>query len=57
MARLFDDAQTEYLSIASAVVSEPPFAVTCWVYCDDDSAYHAPVSIYAAYNQNWAVDR
>ena len=38
MARLFDDAQSEYLEIDSAVVSLP-FSVSCWFYTDTIAIY------------------
>jgi hypothetical protein len=34
MARLFDDASTEYLENSNAVVSGPPFTIACWSYID-----------------------
>lgn len=43
MARLFDDAQSEYLewSGASPPVSGPPFTLACWVRTDTDAADQA----------------
>ena len=35
MARLFDDASSQYLSTATAVVSGPPFSAAVWIYVDD----------------------
>lgn len=37
MARLFDDAQTEYLEIDSAVVTACPFTMACWFNSDNTS--------------------
>lgn len=37
MARLFDDASSEYLEVASVPHSSYPFAFTAWGYCDDAS--------------------
>lgn len=37
MARLFDDAASESLSILQAVVTGEPFAITAWVYPDSES--------------------
>jgi hypothetical protein len=36
MARLFDDAQSQYLENANAIVSAVPFSVSMWVYPDAD---------------------
>jgi len=43
MARLFDDAQSEYLewSGASPPVSGPPFTLACWARTDTDAADQA----------------
>jgi len=41
MARLFDDASSEYLGIASAVISGPPFTMACWGWTDDLTAQRA----------------
>jgi len=38
MARLFDDAASDYLRIEQAVLSAAPFAVACWCNIDDDTA-------------------
>lgn len=35
MARLFDDAQNEYLQINSAVLTAVPLTMACWAYVDD----------------------
>lgn len=35
MARLFDDGSSEYLEIAQAIFSSPPFAVTAWINSED----------------------
>jgi len=41
MARLFDDAATEYLEIDQAVVTSLPLAMACWFNMDvDDVAVH-----------------
>jgi hypothetical protein len=32
---LFNDGNNEYLNLASAVVSVPPFTMTCWFWSDD----------------------
>lgn len=37
MARLFDDASTEYLEIDSAVVTAEPFTLAAWIYSDSSS--------------------
>jgi hypothetical protein len=37
MARLFDDASTQYLTIDQAAVTDYPFAVSAWFYCDDQN--------------------
>lgn len=34
MARLFDDAQNEYLEVTAAVVSTVPFTMACWFWSD-----------------------
>jgi len=46
MARLFDDASSEYLNNSSAVVSAYPFTVSCWIYPDasDDQVVFSIVS-------------
>ena len=48
MARLFDDAQKEYLNRPTAVVSDPPFTMACWFYGDDASVPGHLVSIASA---------
>lgn len=35
MARAFDDASSEYLEYAGAVVGATPLALSCWFYSDD----------------------
>lgn len=37
MARLFDDAQNEYLKISQAAVTAVPLTIACWAYIDDDT--------------------
>lgn len=37
MARLFDDASSEYLEVDSAPVTAAPFTMACWFYPDDDT--------------------
>lgn len=38
MARLFDDASTEYLAVASAVVATTPLSMACWFNSDNAAA-------------------
>lgn len=35
MARLFDDASSQYLTRSGAAVTAPPFTMACWFYSDD----------------------
>ncbi len=39
MARLFDDAQNEYLYLAQAAVTGTPLGVSAWVNSDDDTLF------------------
>lgn len=45
MARLFDDAQDEYLSRNQAVLAGTPLAMVCWWKGDDTSHSHSLMSI------------
>lgn len=38
MARLFDDAASEYLETDSAPITATPFTMACWFYSDDVTA-------------------
>ena len=38
MARLFDDAQTEYLEVGLAVITAYPLTISAWFNSNDDSA-------------------
>lgn len=38
MAILFDDGASQYLGIASAVLTATPITMACWMYCDDAGA-------------------
>jgi hypothetical protein len=39
-ARLFDDADSQYLHTGTVIVDEPPFTMVCWVNLDDDGIIH-----------------
>jgi hypothetical protein len=43
MARTFDDASSQYLELGSAVVTDPPFSISAWFYCDDDTNWQTLV--------------
>lgn len=45
MARLFDDATTEYLEVASSAVSGYPLTLAGWFYSDDAAAEQVIVSV------------
>lgn len=45
MARLFDDASTQYLEIASVIGGTPPFTMACWAYFDDLDAVSTMMAI------------
>jgi hypothetical protein len=45
MARLFDDAASQYLHIASAVKTATPLTMACWFYSDDIAAYQVLMSL------------
>jgi len=45
MARLFDDASTEYLEIDQAVLSSPPLAMACWFRPDVITAFFSMIAI------------
>lgn len=42
MARLFDDAQSEYLRVAGFAISEP-FTLAAWMNCDDIGTWHQTI--------------
>jgi hypothetical protein len=44
MARLFDDAGSQFLQV-SAALATPPFTITCWARSDDNASLQAAVSI------------
>lgn len=46
MSRLFDDAQSEYLNIAQAVLAGTPLAMVCWFNADGLGINHSLMSIY-----------
>ena len=48
MARLFDDASSQYLSNANAVVTAVPCSMAAWVYKDDTTNTGAVISIGAS---------
>jgi len=55
MARLFDDAQSEYLKAASIGVSSLPYSMAAWIYPDDVSIGGYILSIGDSSNeQNYA---
>ena len=41
MARLFDDAQSEFLQNAGALIAAPPMSMACWFNSDDTANYQA----------------
>ncbi len=45
MARLFDDALSQYLEYAGAVVSDYPFSLACWYRSDSLTAFQAMIGI------------
>jgi len=45
MARAFDDASSQYLEHAGAVVSSYPFTIACWAYFDDYTSGHNLVTL------------
>lgn len=56
MARLFDHANTEYLSVAKLPVSSTPFTVSLWFNTPEDvSSYVAFAIADAASNNYWAI--
>lgn len=52
MARLFDNAQSEYLRYAGAPVTAMPLTMACWFYSDDNAAAQAFVTLSLASNPN-----
>lgn len=48
MSRLFDDAQSEYLQVNSPVVTDYPFAMSCWINSNDLN--QAAVFMWVGYN-------
>ncbi len=48
MARLFDDAASQYLEHAAAVVAAPPFTMACWFNTDDATVYQCLMAIGAS---------
>lgn len=54
MARLFDDALTQYLQVNQAIVTAVPFAMSCLCYTDVDNIVQVPMSIVnTGNNTNW----
>jgi len=45
LARLFDDASSQYLYYNGAVVSAVPFTMACWVYSDDLTIKQQPICL------------
>ena len=41
MSRLFDDASSEYLSIASPAITAYPFAMACWFRSDSNALFQS----------------
>jgi hypothetical protein len=48
MARLFNDAASEYLEISSAVITAVPLTIACWFRSDDLSIDQALVTVAAS---------
>ncbi len=57
MARLFDDGASEYLSRSSAILSTPPFVLSCWFNSDDITIQQILVEIgdNAANNHRYSL--
>ncbi len=55
MARLFDDAATEYLDFAGAAIAAHPVTLACWFYSDDTAATQHLVSVAdnTVTNRSW----
>ena len=45
MARLFDDASSQYLEVASVPTADMPLSIACWFYTDSDSALQSLVTL------------
>ena len=53
MARLFDDASSQYLSYASAVLSAVPISLACWFNTDNTAAEQELISICRSNADHW----
>lgn len=52
MARLFDDASSEYLKRASTPLTAPPITLACWFYIDDSTSAQYLMNVGTAGTQD-----
>lgn len=56
MARLFDDASSQYLEHAAAVLTAAPFTMACWFRSDDAAVDQTLMSLSASGNDDNKLD-